>query len=108
MQAIKSNKQSLDSRLVVAALCLIAAVLVPLVIISLYSYYDNSHDETPWAVGILVYLVALASGGFFVCLLPIRLPVRLVCLCVYIPIAFVGLFIYSVFFWVEVLHNAIT
>jgi hypothetical protein len=108
MQDTKSNKQSLEWRLIATVLCLVAAVFVPLVIVSLYSYYDNSHYETSRAVGMLVYLVALASGGFFVCMLPLRLPVRLVCLCIYVPVAFVGLFFYSLYFWVEVLHNAIT
>ena len=108
MQDTKSNKQSLTSRMIATTLCLVAAVLVPLVVITLYSYYDNLQDETPWAVGVLVYLIALACGGFFVCMLPIRRPVRLVCLCIYVPVAFVGLFFYSVYFWVEVLHNAIT
>ena len=107
MQDTESNKQSLTSRPVATALCLVAAVLAPLVVITLFSYYDNSHYETPWAGAMLVFLAAVACGGFFICMLPFRRPVRLVCLCIYVPVAIVGLFFYSLYFSVEVLHESI-
>ena len=112
MQATQSNKQSVSWRLVVTAICLVAAILVPLAVISVFWYYVGftyqastahpSRSATP------IYVVALACGGFFICKLPIRWPFRLLSLIIYIPVAIVGLFFYTLYFWAVVLHFAIT
>lgn len=112
MQDAKSNKQSAASCLVATASCLVAAVLAPLAVISVFWYYVGSTYQTSHTHSLgsatPALVVAIACGGFFLCKLPVRWPFRLLCLFIYIPVAYVGLFFYTLYFLALVFHFAIT
>jgi len=91
--------------------CLVAAVLVPLAVISLFwSYVGSTHapNDQPSSSATPAFLVAIACGGFFLWRLPVRWPFRLLCLLIYVPVAYVALFFYTLFFLAVVFHFAIT
>lgn len=105
MQDTKSSKQSV-------ALCLVAAVLAPIAVISLFwSYVGSTYhasDAHAASSATPAFLVAIACGGFFLCRLPIRWAFRLLCLLIYIPVAYAALFFYTLYFLAVVFHFAIT
>jgi len=112
MQDIESNKQNVTPSWIAAVLYLVAAILAPLAVISLFWWYVHStymaSDTHPSRSATPAFVVAIACGGFFLCKLPIRWPFRLLCLFIYIPVAYVGLFFYTLYFLAIVFHVAIT
>jgi hypothetical protein len=103
--------QTKSTRKIVAS-CLVAALLVPLSAISLYmvwisSFYhpDRNHGS---ASATPAFIAAIACGGCCLWRLPIRWPYRLFCLFIYVPLMWVVLGFYTLFFLFIVYNFAIT
>jgi hypothetical protein len=88
---------------------LVAAVLAPVVVVSgymlcihLFSHESSHHSLTP------AFVVGIALGGWFVLMLPVRRIVRVLCLLVYVPLTWVLLIPYSLWFIAVAFHGMIS
>ena len=89
MQQIESLKTS-------GAWRFLGMALAPILVMSaclLFTGWRNGQHDTG-----LAFLAAIAAGECFVLMLPIRWGYRLICLFIYVPVAWALLFFYCLFF----------
>ena len=86
--------------------CLFAAVLAPLAIVTAdllrtgWLYHGSGNHTTESA-----FIIGISLGSWFVLKLPLHWNIRIICLLLYIPLAWIALIPYSLWFIAVVFHG---